>query len=164
VYPAVSGWKSKRTLTFYDTPCPRAIAADDLGHVFIGYSDAYSSGSGGTAFIEEYDANVGGEAASIRTIPLAYGRIDGISVDTMGDVFVLVQNQLLEYGPKTNRGREVLPGTTVAAFTLDANNNLYVAVANGPIQEYAPGATTPMRTIPLSATGLAFILAIAAAP
>jgi hypothetical protein len=160
VYAAARGWKPAGTLTL-DSGCPRALAADSAGNLYIAYSDEYYSGSGGSASIMEYSTGSGSSLK--RSISVPYGRVGGLDVDSHGNIFVSTSDRLYEYSRKSRTPSEILPNITIGAFTLDAHDNLYV-VSGGSIQEYAPGASTPIRTIPVSVTGLVYIWSIVAAP
>jgi hypothetical protein len=145
---------------FYET-CNLPIVVDANGNIFLGLSrDAQGSGIGE---IYEFSANAAGAAKLRRKImlpptdPLLPDDIGGLAVDASGNLFALDNNTLLKYVAGSGSPQPVLPGLYLTAFALDASGTIYAAVQLTPptqpgrarfaIEAFAPGSTTPLRTI-----------------
>lgn len=118
---------------------PGYLALDSAGHLYVSnlgfdYPEAVNEfGQRGKTFL--------------RTIS-HLKRPGPITLDSAGDLY-LVRRREVDIYDKTD-GRRVLHRIKLrfgSALTVDAAGNLYVAAGTNAIDVYAPGSTTPSRTI-----------------
>ncbi len=92
-----------------------------------------------------------------------------MAADGKGNLFALSGTSLVEFAPGSTIGVPELHGVTIAAFAIDQNDDIYAAVLppnslSYAIEEFAPGASTPMRTIAGPNTQIANPTAIVVVP
>jgi hypothetical protein len=155
--------------------CAVPLAVDLRDDAFVGISNVNTFYSG-SAEILEFGPGTSGNVTPTRTITFPQNVatiIGGLGTDSSGNLFALVNNALLRYAPEATTGVPVFPGATIEAFALDAKNNIYAVVKTGQssngagifaVEEFAPGSTTPSRTIAGPHTGLSTPSGIAVAP
>jgi hypothetical protein len=158
VYTAASQWTkiSRRYPAPGRITCSAPIAVDRRSDVFVAYSQPAYYGSY-APIIFEFTPATPTKPVSFA-IPY-FSAISQLAADSAGNLFVLSGEMLLEYAAGTTTSpAKVLPGVNVAAFTLDTQNDVWAIVNRYPapyaIEEFAPGSTTPMRTIAGLAVGL----------
>jgi hypothetical protein len=135
----------------------RSIAVDGLGNLFVaaGFGDDHATA------INEYAPGVAGNAPPVETIPETNVYPQQIAADAAGNLFVPIDGaSVLEYAPGSQTSTTALTTASIQAFAIDGSDNMYVATPNFAsdeitIEEYAPGTTSPNRTIAGPATLLA---------
>jgi hypothetical protein len=151
VYSAGRGWKVSRSVAVDFDACYFVMAADAQGHAFVAYYDPGSYYSpGAEAGLEEYGSLPNQSFGIIRRWKVPPSGAGGLAVDSHGDIFISYGTTLYEFPHGSHKMQPLALGTPVGSFALDAHDNIYVS---GPttIKVFAPGATTPMRTISLPA-------------
>jgi hypothetical protein len=167
-YSAADSWaKPVRALRISKpliSNCLVPVAIDMSRHFYLGFStDIHGVGPGD---IRQYTLNANGHVRLSRVIalpppqqsgPVALNYISSLSVDSHNDLFALVNNALVTYKRGSGKPKSVLPGLTIVAFALDAQDNIYAVIQVTPpnlagrahyaIEVFAAGSTTPMRTI-----------------
>lgn len=153
-----------------DGPCGSLVTTDASGNVYVA-DTFYIPASGGEqeAFgVQEFAANGGsGHIAPIRTMVVAKGNIPygegfiGLDVDDASNVYVAAQTEnfpspspslrVYKFSPGKTSGTVQLGGVQVGGFAVDGAGDIYAEVGTSnpeatEIQEFAPGATTPMHT------------------
>jgi hypothetical protein len=167
-------------------PCTMEyLSADALGDMYVGEHNKSSFSQDAGRIVEYGPPGTDGERPILRTIPQGIQYVSS-SASTMGPFAGDAHGNLLEvngylrdhptgangiveYPKGSTTPRQLLGGIPVVAFALDREGDIFAEVATTPtsfsIEEFAPGASTPMRVIGGSATDLVGVPAgIAVAP
>lgn len=169
VYEYPNHYGSLTPIREIDGPCGSLVTTDASGNVYV--ADTFFvpvSGGDQEAFgVQEFAANGGsGHLAPIRTMVVAKGNIPygegfiGLDVDDAGNVYVAAQTEnfpspspslrVYKFAPGKTSGTVQLGGVQVGGFAVDGAGDIYAEVGTSnpeatEIQEFAPGATTPVH-------------------
>ena len=167
-----AGDYSGKTLRRIETDgCPATgIAIDAKGFIYTSLPMGADPGQPPT--ISKWPANASGHVTPLTTFAVP-SKILGLASDASGNLFALEQNPsnttsgtLVKFAAGSTTPQTVLPGVTVAGFTMDASGNIYAEVPTSAsafqIEEFAPGSTTPSST--LTSSSLTTPLGIAIVP
>lgn len=145
--------------------CSSPIATDNAGNVYVA-DEIEVPVSGGYATelgVQEFPPKGSGHIAAMRTMfpPQGDGlkNVIGLDLDDAGNLYLGAQydidnapsRQIYKFGPGQTTGTLQLGGLKVDGFVVDGAGDIYAQVASSTtsvteIQEFAPGATTPMQT------------------
>jgi hypothetical protein len=126
-----------------------AITVDGLGNLFVGAA----VGNFHASAIYKYAPGTAGSAPPTETITVSNAYPAQIAADATGNLFVPISGtSVMKYAPGSNTGTAVLSNPAIEGFAIDGSGDIYIAailLTNDTIsiQEFAPGSTTPMRTI-----------------
>jgi len=130
---------------------PTSVAVDSHGNTFVGGST--------TGFVAVFAPRAHGRATPIQVISLPDGHklINGVAVDSAGDMYVSDTNEVSEFTTPTTKPTlfRAIVGTGQqsgpAGMALDSSGELYVAnTADNNVLAYSPtanGTSPPDRTI-----------------
>jgi hypothetical protein len=154
-YSAAESFKMTREIDARANGCTDLIYVGSKGTIYIGYNQydsAYSTDSTGIVQLAR-NATTVDQYVRVIGFEFPYVTIEGLGTDARGNLFALVNNELLEYAPGKTKAKFVLKGVPVTSLALDSHDDLYVVVGNY-IEEFSPGTTRPFRVIGGPATGL----------
>ncbi|HZY99104.1 MAG TPA: hypothetical protein VFE36_06000 [Candidatus Baltobacteraceae bacterium] len=166
LYEFPNHYGSVKPIREIDGPCGQRIVIDASGNIY----DAGQFNDSSPAYgVQEYAPTGGsGAIAPIRQMPMPssgdflYGNgFLGLDVDDAGNVYAAAETfdaretktgQIYKFAPGHTTGTLQLGGLQVLGFVVDGAGDIYAQVPTtkyliSEIEEFAPVATTPMRTI-----------------
>ncbi|HZY99105.1 MAG TPA: hypothetical protein VFE36_06005 [Candidatus Baltobacteraceae bacterium] len=145
--------------------CSSPIAFDSVGNVYVAdeIEVPVSGGYANELGVQEFPPKGSGHIAAIHTMIPPRGddlkNVIGLDLDDAGNVYVGAQyyidnapsRQIYKFAPGQTTGALQLDGLKVDGFVVNGAGDIYAQVASPTpsvteIQEFAPGATTPMQT------------------
>jgi hypothetical protein len=135
------------------------IAVDAGENIYLTINPAPYSSLQPTIY--EYAANAGsGNVTPVRTITIDTGTSNIgaaiVGTDTNENLYVLGNNELLEFAPGSTTGRQILAGVSIAPKAVDGAGDIFgVNTAVPPaVEEFPVGSLTPSSIITGSETQL----------
>lgn len=173
IYEFPHRYGSLKPIREIDGPCAAMVATDGAGNIYVADTfDLSGSGEQQAFGVQEFAATGGsGAIAPTRNMIEALGSpysppygptmgFLGLGVDDVGNVYVAAETfddretrsaQVYKFAPGETSGTVELGGLKVLGFVVDGAGDIYAQVPTtkylvSAIEEFAPGATTPMRT------------------
>ena len=102
------------------------------------------------------------DVSDLYTEPSDTNMVAQVAVDSTGRVYYSAQNEIVDYDPGAQCPNDALlisnqPNYANDALAIDARNNLYAAITQGPdtISVYPPASTTPVQVLTQTIAGTA---------
>ncbi|HZY98123.1 MAG TPA: hypothetical protein VFE36_00980 [Candidatus Baltobacteraceae bacterium] len=164
LYEFPSGYGSLSPIREIDGPCGENVVIDAAGNVYDAGQFFVPSQTAPVFGVQEYPATGSGNIAPIRQMvvstndDLVGAGFLSLDIDDAGNVYVAAQTsesdsgQIYMFAPGQTTGTVQLGGLQVLGFAVDGAGDIYAAIptssnsSSSEVEEFTPGATTPIRS------------------